>query len=80
MKGHFLSNSGNDYDNFQMLGYIDADSPEEAVSDFLSQPQFPIIWADVDYMWAEELANNDSNGHYVAYQTVYMGRESSDKS
>ena len=48
MKGQFLAQSGNTYDNFQMLGYIESESAEEAIENFISQPQFPIVWNDVE--------------------------------
>ena len=73
MKGKFFSESGNEYDNFQMLGYIESESAEEAVEIFLYQPQFPIVWNDVEYMWAESLTEDSSNGHYGEYSKVYMG-------
>tara|TARA_A100001037_G_scaffold306331_1_gene350772 strand:+ start:3627 stop:3890 length:264 start_codon:yes stop_codon:yes gene_type:complete len=78
MKGKFFSESGNEYDNFQMLGYIQAQSEESAVTDFISQPQFPIVWGDVEYLWAEELTDKDSNGHFGAYHRIYMDRRQSE--
>ena len=47
-----MSEQGNLYDNFQMLGYVEGASPFDAVAAFFDQPKFPIVWADVEYMWA----------------------------
>jgi hypothetical protein len=63
MKGRFISDQGNTYDNFQMLGYAEASNSKEAVSVFFEQAPYPINWADVEYMWAEELANSADTGH-----------------
>ena len=43
MKGRFVSEQGNLYDNFQMLGYVEGASPFEAVCAFFDQPRFPIV-------------------------------------
>ena len=75
MKGEFVSRDGNVYDNFQMLGYVESVSAEDAVTDFISQPQFPIVWNDVEYMWSESLAEEDSNGHYGEYSKIYLNRK-----
>ena len=56
MKGRFVSQSGNFYDNFQMMGYMVASDSAEAVSRFFDQTPYPIEWADVEYLWAEPLA------------------------
>ena len=56
MKGRFVSQSGNFYDNFQMMGYMVASDRSEAVSRFFDQTPYPIEWADVEYLWAEPLA------------------------
>ena len=55
MKGRFVSQSGNFYDNFQMMGYMVASDSTEAVSRFFDQTPYPIEWADVEYLWAEPL-------------------------
>ena len=78
MKGQFLAQSGNTYDNFQMLGYIESESAEEAIENFISQPQFPIVWNDVEYMWAEELTENQFNGHYGSYRKIYIQNQQPD--
>ena len=72
MKGRFLSENGNPYDNFQMLGYVDADTPSDAVVRFFEEPHFPIQWRDVQYMWAEQLTGDAENGHYGDYHRVYI--------
>lgn len=72
MKGRFLSERGNTYDNFQMLGYSDGADPTTAVSAFFDSPQYPIDWADVDYLWAERLADDAANGHLGDYERVYV--------
>ena len=73
MKGRFVSEQGNLYDNFQMLGYVEGASAFEAVCAFFDQPRFPIVWGDVEYMWAERLADGDpSTGHYGDYERVYV--------
>ena len=63
MKGRFISDSGNFYDNFQMMGYMTAADSGEAVSAFFDQAPYPIQWTDVDYLWAEELASVDDSLH-----------------
>jgi hypothetical protein len=72
MKGRFVSEQGNTYDNFQMLGYMEATSPEAAVSAFFDQAPFPIRWEDVEYMWAERLADYPPNAHYGDYDRIYV--------
>ena len=72
MKGEFLASGGNVYENFQMLGYVESDSPFGAVKTFFDEPQFPIDWRDVRYMWAESLEEDTNNGHYGDYNRVYM--------
>ena len=72
MKGRFVSDTGNFYDNFQMMGYVVAANPTEAVSSFFDQAPDPILWADVDYLWAEELAHGPHTGHHGDYDRVYL--------
>ncbi len=72
MKGRFVSDRGNTYDNFQMLGYMDAASPNDAVSAFFDQAPFPIRWEDVEYMWAVGLADHQPNAHYGDYEKIYV--------
>ena len=72
MKGRFVSNHGNTYDNFQMMGYVDASGPNEAVTSFFDQAPYPIRWEDVEYMWAEQLADRGANAHYGDYERVYV--------
>ena len=72
MKGRFISEQGNTYDNFQMMGYVEAGSPFDAVSTFFEQPAFPIRWQDVLYLWAERLTDDPENGHYGDYHRVYI--------
>ena len=72
MKGRFVSDHGHTYDNFQMLGYVDAGSPSEAVAEFFDQPPFPIIWEDVEYMWAERLTNQSGGTRYGEYERIYL--------
>ena len=61
MKGRFVSDFGNTYDNFQMMGYVtrpeDA-TPFDAVTAFFDQPPYPIQWQDVEYLWAELLGQS----------------------
>ena len=72
MKGEFLARSGNGYENFQMLGYVEASSPFDAVKNFFEFPQFPIDWSDVTYMWAESLEKDENNGHYGEFDRIYL--------
>jgi hypothetical protein len=72
MKGDFLAHSGNVYENFQMMGYVEADEPFGAVSSFFDNPQFPIDWRDVRYMWAEHLKDDVNNGHYGDFDKIYI--------
>ena len=58
MKGRFISDLGNPYDNFQMMAYVDAGNSKDAVTDFFDQTPFPIRWEDVEYLWAEQLADH----------------------
>ena len=75
MKGRFVSDHGNTYDNFQMMGYIEAPdgvTAEEAVGAFFDQPPYPIQWQDVEYLWGELLGASPSNAHYGDYGRVYV--------
>lgn len=72
MKGEFLSHSGNVYENFQMMGYVDAADPFDAVRSFFDDPHFPIDWRDVRYMWAEPLREDGSSGHYGDFDKIYV--------
>jgi len=72
MKGRFVSQQGNHYDNFQMMGYIDAAMPRDAVTEFFDQTPYPIQWADVEYLWAEELVAGAETGHHGDYDRVYV--------
>jgi hypothetical protein len=72
IKGRFVSDQGNTYDNFQMLGYTEAGAPQEAVSTFFDHAPYPINWSDVEYMWAEELAESADTGHHGEYDRVYI--------
>ncbi len=71
MKGRFVSETGNTYDNFQFMGYSDGADPMAAVSAFFDAPPYPIVWGDVAYRWAERLADDDANGHLGYYERVY---------
>ncbi len=73
MKGRFVSDQGNTYDNFQMLGYMEAADANGAVTAFFDQAPYPIRWEDVEYMWAERLGELGSEGaHYGDYDRVYV--------
>ena len=72
MKGEFLASGGNVYENFQMLGYVESDESFEAVKAFFDEPQFPIDWRDVRYMWAESLKDDVNSGHYGDYDRIYV--------
>ncbi len=72
MKGQFVSAAGNTYDNFQMLGYVEAGDPTQAVTAFFDQTPYPIQWGDVDYMWAEPLMEGPRTGHHGDYDRVYV--------
>ena len=75
MKGRFVSDHGNTYDNFQMMGYIEAPASAtslDAVAAFFDQPSYPIQWQDVEYLWAELLGDNAENAHYGDYDRVYV--------
>ena len=72
MKGRFISHRGNTYDNFQMMGYVESTGANDAVAAFFDQPPYPIRWEDVEYLWAESLADQGPNGHYGDYDRVYV--------
>ena len=72
MKGRFVSEQGHTYDNFQMMGYSDGTDPKEAVANFFDEPPYPIQWSDVEYLWAERLADDPNNGHLGDYERVYV--------
>ena len=72
MKGQFVSAAGNLYDNFQMLGYVEAGDPARAVTAFFDQTPYPIQWGDVDYLWAEQLMEGPRTGHHGDYDRVYV--------
>ena len=72
MKGRFISVRGNYYDNFQMMGYLEAATPMAAVTTFFDQPPYPIRWEDVEYLWAEQLADAEHTGHHGDYDRVYI--------
>jgi hypothetical protein len=72
MKGDFLAHGGNVYENFQMMGYVESDEPLGAVKSFFDDPQFPIDWRDVRYMWAEPLKDGTDSGHYGDYGRIYI--------
>jgi len=58
-----------------MLGYMDADDPNGAVTAFFDQAPYPIRWEDVEYMWAERLGNlgvDGSGAHYGDYDRIYV--------
>lgn len=77
MKGRFLSDYGNTYDNFQMMGYIEATQDAtslDVVGAFFDQPPYPIQWQDVEYLWAERLGYSPENAHYGDYDRVYVDR------
>ncbi len=72
MKGEFLASSSNVYENFQMLGCVESETPFGAVRAFFDEPQFPIDWRDVRYVWAESLEDDAINGHYGDYDLTYI--------
>ena len=72
MKGRFVSEQGHTYDNFQMMGYSDGTDQNEAVANFFDEPPYPIQWGDVEYLWAERLADDPNNGHLGDYERVYV--------
>ncbi len=72
MKGEFLAKSGNVYENFQMMGYVESDTPFGAVKTFFDDPQFPLDWGDITYMWAESLNVDANNGHYGDFDKIYI--------
>ena len=72
MKGQFISSSGNIYDNFQMMGYVTAGDSNQAITNFFDQTPYPLQWADVDYLWAEELADSPHGGPHGDYDKVYV--------
>ena len=72
MKGRFVSETGNTYDNFQFMGYSDGADPMAAVSAFFDAPPYPIVWGDVEYLWAEQLVDHPDVGHYGDYERVYV--------
>jgi hypothetical protein len=41
MKGRFVSHQGNHYDNFQMMGYVEAGNSGDAVTAFFDQTPYP---------------------------------------
>ena len=72
MKGRFVSEQGHTYDNFQMMGYSDGADPMAAVAAFFDQPPYPIVWGDVEYLWAERLAEDPNNAHHGDYERIYV--------
>ena len=72
MRGRFLSDLGNSYDNFQMMGYVQASSAEDAVAAFFDEAPYPIAWSDVEYMWAERLSEDGAERQYGDYARVYV--------
>ena len=75
MKGRFVSDHGNTYDNFQMLGYMEAEDGNGAVIAFFDQAPYPIRWEDVEYMWAERLGDQggeSAGAHYGDYDRIYV--------
>ena len=72
MKGRFVSEQGHTYDNFQMMGYSDGADPKGAVANFFDATPYPIQWGDVEYLWAERLADDPNNGHLGDYERVYV--------
>jgi len=72
MKGDLLAQSGNIYNNFQMLGYVESHSHLDAIKAFFDQPQFPIDWHDISYMWAESLDQDIKNSHYGELHKIYI--------
>ncbi len=64
MDAQVLAKSGNIYDNFQFMGYVEAETHKEAIYRFFDQPQFPLDWADVRYLWSESLEDSEENAHY----------------
>ncbi len=72
MKGRFVSEQGHTYDNFQMMGYSDGADPLAAVTAFFDQSPYPIQWGDVEYLWAERLADDPNNAHHGDYERVYV--------
>ena len=72
MKGRFYSENENVYDNFQMMGYVEAANPDDAVNTFFDHPLFPIQWTDVEYLWAERLTDDPGNRHHGNYPRVYV--------
>ena len=72
MKGRFVSDQGNVYDNFQMMGYVDSGTSQDAVTTFFDQAPYPIRWEDVEYLWAERLVEGPESGHHGDYDRVYV--------
>jgi len=72
LKGEFLAESGNVYENFQMMGYVDSSDHLQAVREFFENPQFPIDWGDVIYLWSECLESHPDNGHFGALEHIYI--------
>ena len=72
MRGRFISDLGNPYDNFQMMAYVEAGTSKDAVNSFFAQTPFPVRWEDVEYLWAERLAEHPDGGHYGDYEQVYV--------
>ena len=72
MKGRFVSEQGHTYDNFQMMGYSGGTDPKGAVANFFDEPPYPTQWGDVEYLWAERLADDPNNGHLGDYERVYV--------
>ena len=55
-----------------MMGYVEAADSKDAVTTFFEQPEFPIRWEDVRYLWAEALTDDAGNGHYGDYERVHV--------
>ena len=70
MNVNVVAESGNVYDNFQFMGYVRAEDHAEAVHNFFDEPQFPLDWADIKYLWSESLEEHENNGHYGEFHKI----------
>ena len=71
-KGRLIAEQGHTDDNFQMMGYSEGRDPMAAVAAFFDQPPYPIQWGDLEYLWAERLADDPGNGHLGDYERIYL--------
>ena len=72
MKGQFVSAGGNMYDNFQMLGYVEAGDPAQAVTAFFDQTPYPNSMGRRGLPVGRAANGGGHTGHHGDYDRVYV--------